>query len=162
MMIRPVQPKDISDITNIYNYYVRETTVTFEEEEVNAGDITTRINKVESAELPWMVAEDQNEIVGYAYATKWKERSAYRHSVEISVYVDHNRQGNGWGTKLYQALFTELQKKDIHLAIGGITLPNDASIALHEKFGMEKVAHFKEIGFKFGQWLDVGYWQKRL
>ncbi|WP_428234710.1 arsinothricin resistance N-acetyltransferase ArsN1 family B [Gracilimonas sp.] len=162
MMIRPVQPKDIPYINNIYNYYIRATTVTFEEEEVSAEDITTRINKIESAELPWLVAEHEGLIVGYAYATKWKERSAYRHSVEISVYVDHNRQGNGWGTKLYQALFTELQKKDIHLAIGGITLPNDASIALHEKFGMEKVAHFKEIGFKFGQWLDVGYWQKRL
>ncbi|MCP9292556.1 arsinothricin resistance N-acetyltransferase ArsN1 family B [Gracilimonas sediminicola] len=162
MMIRPVQPKDIPDIKNIYNYYIRETSVTFEEAEITENDIQSRIQKVESAGLPWLVAEYQNEIAGYAYATKWKERSAYRHSVEISVYVDHNRHGNGWGTKLYQALFTELQKKDIHLAIAGITLPNDASIALHEKFGMEKVAHFKEIGFKFGQWLDVGYWQKRL
>jgi phosphinothricin acetyltransferase len=161
-MIRPVQPKDIPEITNIYNYYIRKTTVTFEEEEVKGEDITSRINKVESSGLPWLVAEQKGLIVGYAYANKWKERSAYRHSVEISVYVDHNRQGNGWGTKLYQALFTELQKKNIHLAIGGITLPNDASIALHEKFGMEKVAHFKEIGFKFQQWLDVGYWQKRL
>ncbi len=162
MMIRPVHPKDIPFITHIYNYYIRETTVTFEEEEITPDDIQSRIKKIESAGLPWLVAEVENEIVGYAYATKWKERSAYRHSVEISVYVDHNHQGKGYGTKLYQALFTELHKLNIHLAIGGITLPNDASIALHEKFGMEKVAHFKEIGFKFGQWLDVGYWQKRL
>lgn len=161
-MIRPIQPKDIPDITRIYNYYIRETTVTFEEEEITPDDIQTRISKVESTGLPWLVAEVEKEIMGYAYATKWKERSAYRHSVEISVYVDYQKQGQGWGTKLYQALFTELQKKNIHLAIGGITLPNDASIALHEKFGMTKVAHFKEIGFKFGQWLDVGYWQKRL
>jgi phosphinothricin acetyltransferase len=108
------------------------------------------------------VAEHHGNIKGYAYATKWKERSAYRYSVEISVYVDRERQGQGWGTKLYQALFTQLQKLDIHLAIGGITLPNDASIALHEKFGMIKVAHFQEIGFKFEQWLDVGYWQLEL
>ncbi|WP_421774789.1 arsinothricin resistance N-acetyltransferase ArsN1 family B [Gracilimonas sp.] len=161
-MIRPVKPEDASALLDIYNYYVRETTVTFEEEEITPDDIQSRILKVESAGLPWLVAETENEIVGYSYATKWKERSAYRYSVEISVYVDHNQQGNGWGTKLYQALFTELQRKNIHVAIGGITLPNKASIALHEKFGMKKVAHFKEIGFKFGQWLDVGYWQKRL
>ncbi|MBO6586231.1 MAG: N-acetyltransferase [Gracilimonas sp.] len=161
-MIRPVQPEDTYALTDIYNYYILDTTVTFEEEKITPEEIQSRIHKVESSALPWLVAEEQDKKVGYAYATKWKERSAYRHSVEISVYVDHNRQGNGWGTKLYQALFTELQKKDIHLAIGGITLPNDASIALHEKFGMEKVAHFKEIGYKFGQWLDVGYWQKRL
>ena len=160
-MIRPVQPKDVPALTDMYNYYIRETTVTFEEEEIAPDNMQSRIQKVEAANLPWLVAEEQDEIVGYAYATKWKERSAYRHSVEISIYVDHNNHGNGWGTKLYQALFTELQKKNIHVAIGGITLPNDASIALHEKFGMEKVAHFKEIGFKFGQWLDVGYWQKR-
>lgn len=162
MMIRPVWPEDIPFITRIYNYYIRETTVTFEEKEITPYDIQSRIKKVETDGLPWLVAEVEKEIVGYAYATKWKERSAYRYSVEISVYVDHNHQGMSHGTKLYQALFTELQSKNIHVAIGGITLPNDASIALHEKFGMEKVAHFKEIGFKFGQWLDVGYWQKRL
>lgn len=161
-MIRPVQPTDVPALTDIYNYYIRETTATFEEEEIVSDNMQSRIQKVESSGLPWLVAEELDEIVGYAYATKWKERSAYRHSVEISVYVDNHKHGNGWGTKLYQALFTELQKRNIHVAIGGITLPNDASIALHEKFGMVKVAHFKEIGFKFGQWLDVGYWQKKI
>jgi phosphinothricin acetyltransferase len=161
-MIRPVQISDLSSIQDIYNYYIRETTATFEETQISEEDLAGRISKVESTGLPWLVAEHHGNIKGYAYATKWKERSAYRYSVEISVYVDRERQGQGWGTKLYQALFTQLQKLDIHLAIGGITLPNDASIALHEKFGMIKVAHFQEIGFKFEQWLDVGYWQLEL
>lgn len=161
-MIRAVTKTDTSSIARIYNHYIRETTVTFEEKEISPKEIQSRIQKVEAAELPWLVAEDDTQIVGYAYATKWKERSAYRFSVEISVYVSHQHHGNGWGSKLYEALFAVLRKQDVHLVIGGITLPNDASIALHEKFGMEKVAHFKEIGFKFGQWLDVGYWQLKL
>lgn len=161
-MIRAVTKTDTSAIAQIYNYYVRETTVTFEEDEINSDEILSRIQKVKADGLPWLIAEDSDHIVGYAYATKWKERSAYRFSVEISVYVAYKYHGNGWGSKLYEALFAELRKQDIHLVIGGITLPNDASIALHEKFGMEKVAHFKEIGFKFGKWLDVGYWQRKL
>ncbi|HBX65428.1 MAG: phosphinothricin acetyltransferase [Balneola sp.] len=161
-MIRPVQDTDLSSIIDIYNYYIRETTVSFEEQEISEKELDHRIHKVKSEGLPWLVAEKGRKLIGYAYATKWKERSAYRYSVEISVYIDQSSQGQGWGTKLYQALFTELQKLDIHLVIGGITLPNNASIALHEKFGMEKVAHFKEVGFKFGEWRDVGYWQMKL
>lgn len=161
-MIRPVKFSDLASIQRIYNFYIMETTVTFEETKISAEELAGRIRKVESVGLPWLVADDNDEIRGYAYATQWKERSAYRHSVEISVYVDHEHLVKGWGTKLYQGLFTELQQLDIHLAIGGITLPNDPSIALHEKFGMIKVAHFQEIGFKFGQWLDVGYWQMKL
>lgn len=161
-MIRPVQPEDSPTLSDIYNYYIRESAVTFEEEEISPEEIEHRIQQVISAGLPWLVAELEGKVTGYAYAKPWKERSAYRFSVEVSVYVDHELHGQGWGTKLYQALFTELQKRDIHLALGGITLPNAASIALHEKLGMEKVAHFNEIGFKFGEWRDVGYWQKRL
>ncbi len=161
-MIRPVSPSDATGIAEIYNYYIQNSTVTFEEKKVNASDIQSRIEKVTFAELPWLVAEYNGQIVGYAYATKWKERSAYRFSVEISIYVAHQHHGNGWGSKLYDSLFEELRNLEIHLVIGGITLPNDASIALHEKFEMKKVAHFKEIGFKFNKWLDVGYWQLKL
>lgn len=162
LRIRPVHAGDAAAISRIYNYYIRETTVTFEEQETTPDLIQSRINDVEAVDLPWLVAFEGDQVAGYAYATKWKERSAYRHSAEISVYVDHRKHGKGWGTKLYKALFIELQKRGIHLAIGGITLPNSASIALHEKFGMKKVAHFSEVGYKFGEWRDVGYWQKIL
>lgn len=96
-------------------------------------------------------------MIGYAYASKWKGRCAYRYSVEVSVYLHAEQSGQGMGTALYSALFKQLSELGYHVAIGGIALPNAASVALHEKFGMKKVAHFKEIGFKFGQWVDVGY-----
>ena len=117
---------------------------------------------VQSDGLPWLVAELHNQIIGWAYASPWKSRSAYRHSVEITVYLSKQNQSQGYGSRLYQALFAELQKLPVHSVIGGITLPNDASIALHEKFGLRKIGHFKEVGYKFGRWLDVGYWQATL
>lgn len=158
-MIRDALPKDIDSITSIYNYYVSNTTVTFEEEPVTSSEFQGRVHKSNTANLPWIVLEIKGSIVGYAYATKWKERSAYRFSVETSVYLKHNQQGNGYGTLLYIELITRLDLLGINSVIGGITLPNIASVALHEKLGMEKVAHFYKVGFKFGKWLDVGYWQ---
>jgi phosphinothricin acetyltransferase len=112
--------------------------------------------------LPWLVAEDDKEIVGYAYATRWHDRSAYRYTVEVSAYLANTACSKGWGTQLYTALFEVLRRLDIHVVIAGIALPNQASVALHEKFGMEKVANFSEVGFKFGRWIDVGHWQVRL
>ena len=102
------------------------------------------------------------EVVGYAYATKWNRRSAYRFSAEVTVYLDHGRRGRGIGSKLYQQLLPTLQLSGIHVAIGGIALPNNASVALHEKLGFQKVAQFREVGFKFNKWIDVGYWEKVL
>ena len=111
--------------------------------------------------LPWLVAEGPaQECAGYAYAgRRHKNRCAYRHSVEVTVYVEPEAVGAGWGTQLYAGLFAALRQTAAHFAVGGIALPNDASVALHEKFGMRKVAHFSEVGFKFDRWIDVGYWQ---
>jgi L-amino acid N-acyltransferase YncA len=162
-MIRAVLDKDADSIVEIYNYYIAETTVTFEEETITTADMQSRINKIQADNLPWLVAKDESgKVVGYAYASKWRERFSYRFSVEVTVYLSPEHSNKGIGSKLYAALFSELRLKSIHSVIGGITLPNDASVALHEKFGMQKVAHFKEVGFKFKQWLDVGYWQGSL
>ena len=117
-----------------------------------------RIEKI-IPHLPWLVFEDEDEILGYAYATPWKPRSAYRYSYEISVYVKNDSHGKGIGTTLYSDLINRLKNIGAHVIIGGITLPNDPSIKLHEKMGFKKVAEFEEVGFKFGQWLNVGYWQ---
>jgi len=155
-MIRQVAESDTKSIANIYNHYVLNTVATFEEKIISANEITRRIDRDNKLGLPWLVAE-RGGIVGYAYATAWSERSAYRHTVETTVYLSNKVLYEGWGTKLYTALFTELKDRNIHVVIGGITLPNDVSIALHEKFGMQKVAHFKQVG-----WLDVGYWQVNL
>ena len=147
-------------IAAIYDYYARETVVTFEEAGVPALEVRKRIEGVQAMSLPWLVAEHDGNIMGYAYAKPWKDRSAYRFAVEISVYTARNCERRGIGTKLYGQLFPLLQERGIHAVMGGIVLPNEASVSLHERFGMTKVAHFREVGFKFDRWLDVGYWQR--
>lgn len=158
-MIRVAKAEDAEAIVRIYNHYVLNTTITFEEEAVSAQEMANRIAEVASNCLPWLVVEQDGEVVGYAYATKWKARFAYRFSVETTVYLAPGFGGRGLGTRLYEVLMTQLREKGLHAAMAGIALPNPSSIALHEKFGMTQVAHFKEVGFKLNQWLDVGYWE---
>ena len=158
-MIRHANLEDAQAICDIYNYYVLNTIVTFEEDIVLADDMADRIKKV-SEKYVWLVYEQEGEIIGYAYAGEWKSRCSYRFSVESSVYLKNGFSGKGIGSKLYEALIKNLEKTDIHAVIGGISLPNEGSIALHEKFGFEKIAQFKEVGFKFEKWIDVGYWEK--
>lgn len=110
-------------------------------------------------DYPWLVLEENGEVIGYAYAASWKKRAAYRYSVESSVYLKNGHSGKGAGSKLYAALIDKLKQMEVHAIIGGITLPNDPSIHLHEKFGFEKIGEFKEVGFKFNDWRNVGYWQ---
>lgn len=158
-LIRSATTADSEAITRIYNHYIRESVITFEENDVGAREMAGRIEETMGATLPWLVAEDQGVVVGYAYASKWKARSAYRFAVESTVYLDQKYTGRGVGTKLYQELLGILRAKSLHVVIGGIAQPNPASVALHERLGFEKVAHFKEVGFKFGRRVDVGYWQ---
>lgn len=161
-MIRTAEISDAQAIASIYNYYVANTTISFEEHPVSAEQMAERILEVRAASLPWLVAESSGRVLGYAYASKWKARSAYRFSAETSVYLHSGATGQGLGSQLYKALFRVLQEMGVHVAIGGIALPNEASISLHEKFGMKKIAHFEQVGFKFDKWVDVGYWQKVL
>lgn len=158
-MIRPATDKDAAAIASIYNYYIRNTVVTFEEEIITSQQVLERIEKVRKTGLPWLVAEENEVIIGYAYASKWHERSAFKYTVEVTVYLSEQVVAKGWGTRLYDALFTQLKETSVHTAIGVISLPNDSSVALHEKFGMKKVGHLDEVGYKFGRWLDIGYWQ---
>jgi phosphinothricin acetyltransferase len=159
-MIREATREDAGVVAEIYNHYVEHTVVTFEEVRVSAADIGSRIESVHASGFPWLVAEEAGRVKGYAYATKWKERSAYRFSAEVTVYLAADATGRGLGTQLYADLFPQLAARGLHALMGGITLPNEASVALHEKFGMRKVAQFDEVGFKFGRWLPVGYWQR--
>lgn len=161
-MIREATDKDAEAITEIYNYYVQNTVITFEEVDLHPSDFVARISKVQESGYSWLVAEENGTVIGYAYSSKWNDRAAYKNTAEVSVYLSHQITSKGWGTKLYRTLFSSLREKSIHIVIGGITLPNVASVAIHEKFGMAKVAHFKEVGYKFGKWLDVGYWQVQL
>lgn len=150
---------DAGLIASIYNHFVRSSIVTFEEEEVADAEMESRIEGVRSAGLPWYVATDAQMLLGYAYATPWRTRSAYRYSVEATVYVAPEHAGRGVGTALYRALMPALQQRGIHAALAGIALPNEGSVALHERFGFSQAAHLREVGFKMGRWVDVGYWQ---
>jgi phosphinothricin acetyltransferase len=161
-MIRSAIEADAQAIAAIYNPYVANTIITFEEQPVTAQEMAGRIREVLTASLPWLVSEQDGKIVGYAYASKWKNRSAYRYAMECTVYLDQTFTGKGLGTELYKALIGEFKTRGIHTAIGGVALPNPASVALHESLGFAKVAEFQEVGFKFNQWINVGYWELKL
>lgn len=158
--VRPAESNDVAALAAIYNHYIEHTIITFEDVPVTADDFAARVNEVTSSSLPYLVAEDDGRVLGYAYAAPWRERSAYRYSVEASVYLGPDDMGRGIGSMLYSRLFAELEAEGVHVVIGGISLPNAASVALHEKFGMHKVAHFEQVGFKLDRWIDVGYWQR--
>ena len=162
VVVRDARPADATAVAAIYNHFITNTLVTFEEERLAEEAMARRITEVQDAGLPWYVAESGGSVVGYAYGTKWHKRHGYRFSAEVTVYLAPDQGGKGIGTALYTPLLDKLRDLGFRSAIGGIALPNDASVALHEKFGFKKVAHYERIGVKFGQWLDVGYWQCHL
>jgi L-amino acid N-acyltransferase YncA len=157
-MIRSATPADSEAICALYNPYVLETTITFEEAAISPAEMENRIRETLPS-LPWLLWEQDGSVCGYAHASKWKGRCAYRHSAEVTVYLDPAFTGRGIGSKLYQALLPALRERGFHTAIGGIALPNLASIALHQRLGFRRVAHFEQVGWKFGHWIDVVYWQ---
>ncbi|MDR1566369.1 MAG: GNAT family N-acetyltransferase [Treponema sp.] len=157
-MIRPVKLSDAEEICGIYNYYIENTVITFEETPLPAREMEERIWKILS-KYPYFVWEDEGEVTGYTYINTWKERAAYRYAAELSIYLKNGRQGQGTGRLLLTRLLEEVRKTDVHALVSGITLPNDRSVGLHEKSGFKKIAQFNEIGYKHGRWLDVGYWE---
>ncbi|MDH3492394.1 MAG: GNAT family N-acetyltransferase [Acidobacteriota bacterium] len=157
--IRKAVVGDARAVAEIYNYYIEETHHTFETELLSEEMAEARIIAV-SKRYPFLVAESEGEVAGYAYAVRFKLREAYEHSVEVSVYVKNDAKQRGIGTSLYTQLFEELEDTHVHAILAGIALPNDSSIKFHEKLGFEKVAHFREVGYKLGRWIDVGYWEK--
>ena len=162
LVIRPARSADAASLAAIYNHYITQTSFTFEEHPLSSGQMNERLGRISAAGLPWRVAESAGVILAYAYAGPWRERSAYRHSVEVSAYVQPTHSRLGLGSRLYRALLEELIAAGLHTAIGVVPLPNPGSVALHERLGFAKVAHLQAVGFKFGRWIDVGYWQRML
>jgi len=153
-----VRAADAPRIAAIYNHYVRDTVVTFEEQPVADAEMARRIAET-TATYPWLVWEDGGAVAAYAYASSWKRRSAYRFAAESTIYAAPEAAGRGIGSQLYPALLARMRAAGLHCAIGGISLPNPASIALHEKLGFVPIGRFREVGFKQGRWVDVGYWE---
>jgi phosphinothricin acetyltransferase len=160
-MIRPVLPTDAPALADIYNPYIRDTIITFEEEPVSAAEMGARIAKV-TATYPWLVWEEDGAVLGYAYASTWRTRHAYRFAVETTIYLDRGHHGKGRGAALYRALLAELKQRGFHSALGCLGLPNEPSVRLHEKLGFRKAGHMTEAGWKFGAWADVGFWELML
>lgn len=161
MTIRAAESADAAALCEIYNPHVTGTIVTFEERPVSVDEMAARIRET-TERWPWLVIEREGEVAAYAYATAWRPRSAYRFSVETTIYVGERHQRRGVGAAVYRELLARLQGMKLHSAVGTIALPNDGSVALHERLGFEKAGELKEIGFKLGRWIDVGYWQRRL
>ncbi len=160
-MIRSAQISDAASISGIYNEYVRNSQATFDETDITADEMAKRIEST-LKEFPWLVSVEAGVVIGYTYARKWRDRAAYRYTAETGTYLDARFTGKGIGTELKRALLDELKARGFHSVISGISLPNPASVALCEKFGFTKVAHFSEVGRKFGRWIDVGYWELKL
>ena len=159
--IRQAKPTDAAHLLEIYSPVVESTSVSFELVPPTADEFALRIaSSIESHD--WLVMEDAGRMAGYAYATPHRAREAYQYSVETSVYIHPDHREKGVGKKLYEALFVSLQSRGFHNAYAGITLPNEASIALHKSFGFESIGVFREIGFKHGGWHNVSWWQRKI
>lgn len=159
--LRLVHESDAAAICAIYNPYVRDTVITFEQSPVSDAEMARRIREY-TALYPWLVAEYEGDVVAYAYATRWRSRAAYDQTLESTIYVDRQFTGRGIAKPLYLELLRELYVRNVHAVVGCIALPNNASVAIHEKCGFVKVAHFPQVGRKFGRWVDVGFWQVTL
>ena len=160
-MIRPVNLKDAKNIVDIYNYYIKNTTITFEDTELSVEEMRLRIENLCKKNI-YFVYENDGQILGYCYAHHWKERAAYGKTYEISIYLDINVQGKGIGSLLIRRLIEECKKEQCHALIACITAENTSSIKFHQKFGFKQVSSFKEVGFKFGRFLDVNDYELML
>ena len=158
-LIRPVQPADADRLAAVYNHYVTGSIATFDERPLSNADMHARIKRQDAA-LPWFVLLLDDNVAGYACATPWHERSAYRGSVETAIYLAAECTGHGYGRQLFDALLETLEAGGIHCALAQIALPNESSVALVEKSGFEQTGLLREVGRKFDQWIDVGLWQR--
>lgn len=159
--IREAGSSDAPAIAAIYRPIVESTTISFEEIAPDEVEIAQRIADT-AASYPWLVAQDETGVIGYAYAGRHRQRAAYRYSVDVSVYVAQDHRRRGIGIALYEDLFARLHRQGFHRAFAGVALPNDASVTLHKRCGFELVGTYKEAGWKFGRWIDVSWWQRPL
>lgn len=162
MLVRHADPeRDAAACAAIYAPYVTDSGVSFEDVPPTAQDLAVRIAAT-SERYPWLVLDDEAAVAGYAYASRHRDRAAYRWAVEVAVYVAPPYQGRAAGRRLYSALFELLRRQGLRVACAGITLPNDASIGLHRALGFEHVGTYRDIGWKAGAWRDVSWWQLQL
>ena len=168
-IIREFAFEDIAALTELYNHYISETVITFDLHPFTAEQrhknwmshyAHSGRHRLLVAERISDASEKSGQIVGYASSSKFASKAAYETSVETSVYLDKDFVGGGVGSRLYEALFATLAEEDVHRAYAGVTLPNEASVAIHRKFGFEQAALYKEVGRKFDRYWDVMWFEK--
>jgi len=157
-MIRIAQTHDADDIRAIYAPFVTDSSVSFEEQPPSIADIEARLETTLNTH-PWLIWCEGGSVAGYAYASQHRTRASYRWSTDVSIYVSRDRRRSGIGRRLYRCLLEILSLQGFQSAFAGITLPNEASVGLHEALGFEPVGVYRSVGYKFGAWHDVGWWQ---
>jgi len=162
MIIREAQLSDACRIAEIYNYYIENTIVVFEETKISEEAMSQKMRNILSKAYPFIVCEEEGQVIGYAYISTWRYHSAYNITLETTIYLDPHYTGKGFGNSLYGRLIEKSQECGIHSLIGVISLPNDESRKLHQKFGFQLIGNFREVGRKFGRLIDVEFWQKML
>jgi phosphinothricin acetyltransferase len=161
--IRPARSKDLPALTDLYNHYIRESPVTFDLEPFSSAARRAWFEGfAETGRHRLQVSESDGRLTGFASSRQFRPKAAYDSTIETTIYLAPDATGAGLGRRLYGALFDSLASEDVHLAVGGVTLPNPASVALHESFGFEPVGIFREVGYKFGRYWDVQWFQKEL
>jgi len=171
IVIREFLPEDISALTELYNHYILETAITFDllpytleqrQHSWMSHYSYSGRHRLFVAQRVGEALSEESRLVGYASSSQFHNKAAYETSVETSIYLDHNFAGKGVGSRLYESLFATLSKEDVHRAYAGITLPNEASVALHRKFGFEQAALYREVGRKFDRYWDVAWLEKAM
>lgn len=157
--LREARLEDAEALAEIYNYFVLNSIVTFDLEPKSVESFRERL---QGASLPWLVCTSVERVVAYSCASPWKSRCAYDRTVESTLYVRPEFARRGIGMRLYRELLARLESAGLHTVLGGISVPNEASVAMHVKLGFERVGCMREVGWKFERWIDVEYWQKRL
>jgi len=161
--LRPARPEDLPALTALYNHYVRETPITFDLEPFSEAQRRPWLDGfAETGRHRLWVSESRAKLTGFASSRGFRPKAAYDTTVETTIYLDPGALGRGLGARLYARLFASLADEDVHLAVGGITLPNEASVALHRRFGFEPVGIFRQVGYKFDRYWDVQWFQKEL
>lgn len=161
MKIRRAKPSDAEHIIAIYQPIVEQTNISFETDPPSRDEMSRRISAT-LATHEWLVAYEKDGVAGYAYASQYRPRDAYRYSIETTAYVHERCRGQGVGKALYKSLFTSLVSLGFHTAYAGIALPNRSSIELHKSVGFEAIGVFQDAGYKFDTWHDVSWWQRKV
>ena len=161
-MIRNVKMSDAKNITEIYNYYIENTVITFQTDLLSVEETEKKIEELLLKGFPYIVYEENNEVIGYAYAGVWRDRKAYEITLETSIYLDQSKIKKGIGRQLYKELIERSRQIGVHSLIGVVSVPNEGSKKLHLEFGFELLGTFKEVGQKFNKYVSVEFWQLML